>query len=58
MLDYVVELADTADVPRARLVVAHADLGRVEWPGTRQLAEVQRAVSKGEQPGHVPDWLM
>ena len=41
MLDYVVELADAADVPRGRLVVAHADLGRVEWPGTRELAEEQ-----------------
>ena len=28
-------------VRRARLVVAHADLGRVEWPGTRELAEEQ-----------------
>jgi 3'-phosphoadenosine 5'-phosphosulfate sulfotransferase (PAPS reductase)/FAD synthetase len=44
MLDYVVELADRAGVPRARLVVAHADLGRVEGPGTRALAE--------EQAGH------
>ncbi|HEX5271798.1 MAG TPA: hypothetical protein VFW33_14975 [Gemmataceae bacterium] len=41
MLDYVVGLADTAGVPRGRLVVAHADLGRVEWPGTRELAEEQ-----------------
>jgi 3'-phosphoadenosine 5'-phosphosulfate sulfotransferase (PAPS reductase)/FAD synthetase len=41
MLDYVVELCDRAHVPRNRLVVAHADLGRVEWPGTRQLAEEQ-----------------
>jgi hypothetical protein len=41
MLDYVVELADRARIPRDRLVVAHADLGRVEWPGTRQLAEKQ-----------------
>src|SRR5262245_20019423 len=41
MLDYVVELCDRAHVPRRRLVVAHADLGRVEWPGTRQLAEEQ-----------------
>jgi 3'-phosphoadenosine 5'-phosphosulfate sulfotransferase (PAPS reductase)/FAD synthetase len=41
MLDYVVELCDKAHVPRSRLVVAHADLGRVEWPGTRQLAEEQ-----------------
>jgi len=41
MLDYVVELCDKAVIPRSRLVVAHADLGRVEWPGTRQLAEEQ-----------------
>ena len=41
MLDYVVELTDRAKLSRARLVVAHADLGRVEWPGTRELAEEQ-----------------
>jgi 3'-phosphoadenosine 5'-phosphosulfate sulfotransferase (PAPS reductase)/FAD synthetase len=41
MLDYVVEQCDRAGVPRSRLVVAHADLGRVEWPGTRELAEEQ-----------------
>jgi 3'-phosphoadenosine 5'-phosphosulfate sulfotransferase (PAPS reductase)/FAD synthetase len=41
MLDHVVGLADRACVPRSRLVVAHADLGRVEWPGTRELAEEQ-----------------
>jgi 3'-phosphoadenosine 5'-phosphosulfate sulfotransferase (PAPS reductase)/FAD synthetase len=41
MLDFVVEQADRARVPRGRLVVAHADLGRVEWPGTRELAEEQ-----------------
>jgi 3'-phosphoadenosine 5'-phosphosulfate sulfotransferase (PAPS reductase)/FAD synthetase len=41
MLDFVVEQADRARVPRQRLVVAHADLGRVEWPGTRELAEEQ-----------------
>jgi 3'-phosphoadenosine 5'-phosphosulfate sulfotransferase (PAPS reductase)/FAD synthetase len=41
MLDYVVEQADLAAVPRTRLLVAHADLGRVEWPGTRELAEEQ-----------------
>jgi 3'-phosphoadenosine 5'-phosphosulfate sulfotransferase (PAPS reductase)/FAD synthetase len=37
MLDYLVELADAAGV-RARLVVVHCDLGRVEWPGTPALA--------------------
>jgi 3'-phosphoadenosine 5'-phosphosulfate sulfotransferase (PAPS reductase)/FAD synthetase len=41
MLDEVVRQCDQAGVPRRRLVVAHADLGRVEWPGTRQLAEEQ-----------------
>src|SRR4051812_40424373 len=41
MLDYVVEQCDQCRVPRSRLVVAHADLGRVEWPGTRELAEEQ-----------------
>ena len=41
MLDYVVELASRTGVGRERLVVAHADLGRVEWPGRRALAEEQ-----------------
>src|SRR5271167_3898254 len=41
MLDLVVDQCDRARVPRERLVVAHADLGRVEWPGTRELAEEQ-----------------
>jgi 3'-phosphoadenosine 5'-phosphosulfate sulfotransferase (PAPS reductase)/FAD synthetase len=41
MLDVVVERCDSTGVPRGRLVVAHADLGRVEWRGTRELAERQ-----------------
>jgi 3'-phosphoadenosine 5'-phosphosulfate sulfotransferase (PAPS reductase)/FAD synthetase len=41
MLDYVVECADHAGIPRTRLVVVHADLGRVEWPGTKELAQEQ-----------------
>lgn len=41
MLDFVVEQSDAAGVARSRLVVAHADLGRVEWPGTRELADEQ-----------------
>jgi 3'-phosphoadenosine 5'-phosphosulfate sulfotransferase (PAPS reductase)/FAD synthetase len=40
MLDYVAELARTAGVS-ARVVVVHCDLGRVEWKGTRELAEEQ-----------------
>lgn len=42
MLDYVVELAEAAGVVD-RVVVVHCDLGRVEWPGTRELAEQQAA---------------
>lgn len=41
MLTHVVELADAQGVDRSRLVVVHADLGRVEWEGTRELAEEQ-----------------
>jgi 3'-phosphoadenosine 5'-phosphosulfate sulfotransferase (PAPS reductase)/FAD synthetase len=41
MIDFVVEQCDNSGVPRGRLLVAHADLGRVEWPGTYQLAEEQ-----------------
>jgi 3'-phosphoadenosine 5'-phosphosulfate sulfotransferase (PAPS reductase)/FAD synthetase len=40
MLDMLVDLATTAGV-LDRLVVVHCDLGRVEWPGTRALAERQ-----------------
>lgn len=38
MLDYVAELAKAAGV-LDRIIVVHADLGRVEWAGTRTLAE-------------------
>ena len=40
MLDYIVEQATQAGV-MGRLVAVHADLGRVEWQGTRELAEAQ-----------------
>ena len=43
MLTYLVELADRQGVDRARILVVHADLGRVEWRGTRELAERQAA---------------
>lgn len=39
MLDYVVNLVPVA--LRERIVVVHSDLGRVEWKGTRELAEEQ-----------------
>lgn len=42
MLDLLVELATAVGV-RDRIVVAHCDLGRVEWSGTRALAEAQAA---------------
>ena len=40
MLDVVAQQAKNEGV-LDRLVVVHADLGRVEWPGTRELAERQ-----------------
>jgi 3'-phosphoadenosine 5'-phosphosulfate sulfotransferase (PAPS reductase)/FAD synthetase len=40
MLDYIVEQARVEGV-MDRLVAVHADLGRVEWQGTRELAEAQ-----------------
>lgn len=43
MLDYVVEMADSQGVSRAKIVVVHCDLGRVEWQGTRELAQEQAA---------------
>jgi 3'-phosphoadenosine 5'-phosphosulfate sulfotransferase (PAPS reductase)/FAD synthetase len=41
MLDHVVGLCDGAGISRSRIVVVHCDLGRVEWVGTRALAERQ-----------------
>lgn len=43
MLDYVVSLTDKASIPRERLTVVHADLGRMEWPGTLDLASEHAA---------------
>jgi len=42
MMEYVVKLADEAGV-RDRLVAVHADLGRMEWEGTKELAATQSA---------------
>lgn len=41
MLTSLVELADEVGYSRSRLVAVHADLGRVEWAGTAELAERQ-----------------
>lgn len=43
LLRRVVAAADAAGVDRARLIVVHADLGEMEWKGTRALAEQQAA---------------
>lgn len=43
MLDYVVEKARSESYPLGNVVVVHADLGRVEWAGTAELAERQAA---------------
>lgn len=40
MLDYVCERAEAEGV-LSRVVVVHADLGRVEWSGTREIAQAQ-----------------
>jgi 3'-phosphoadenosine 5'-phosphosulfate sulfotransferase (PAPS reductase)/FAD synthetase len=39
----IVSMARAESYPKERIIVAHADLGRMEWPGTRELAEYQAA---------------
>jgi 3'-phosphoadenosine 5'-phosphosulfate sulfotransferase (PAPS reductase)/FAD synthetase len=41
MIAHVVELADAQGLDRDRFLAVHCDLGRVEWAGTRELAEAQ-----------------
>lgn len=43
LLTYLIALADAQGYSRDRIIVVHADLGRVEWDGTRELAEQQAA---------------
>jgi len=40
-LEEIVDTAQRLRIPKHRLVVVHADLGVVEWPGTRELAREQ-----------------
>jgi 3'-phosphoadenosine 5'-phosphosulfate sulfotransferase (PAPS reductase)/FAD synthetase len=40
----IVRRCEALDIPRSRIVVAHADLGRMEWKGTKALAETQAKV--------------
>ncbi len=41
MESYIVWLCDRLGVDRSRILVVHCDLGRVEWPGTKELARRQ-----------------
>ncbi len=41
MLDHMVRLAKQKQYPIEKLIVVHADLGKVEWEGTKELAEKQ-----------------
>jgi 3'-phosphoadenosine 5'-phosphosulfate sulfotransferase (PAPS reductase)/FAD synthetase len=41
LLDVMVQRCLAEGIPLSRIVVVHADLGTMEWPGTRQLAEIQ-----------------
>jgi 3'-phosphoadenosine 5'-phosphosulfate sulfotransferase (PAPS reductase)/FAD synthetase len=41
MMDRVMELADQQGIDRSKIVAVHADLGRVEWEGTKELAQQQ-----------------
>ena len=39
MMNEVCRRADTEGIERSRLVAVHANLGRVEWPGTLELVQ-------------------
>lgn len=41
MIDEVVRLCKERKIPLDRIVVVHADLGEIEWPGTKELAQEQ-----------------
>jgi 3'-phosphoadenosine 5'-phosphosulfate sulfotransferase (PAPS reductase)/FAD synthetase len=43
MMDRVVAQADHDGLPRTRISVLHCDLGREEWPGTKELAQEHAA---------------
>jgi len=44
MLHYLVTLADEQNFDRKNIIVVHADLGRAEWKGTKELAEKQAKI--------------
>lgn len=41
ILRYIATQATAEGFPSERIVCAHADLGRIEWPGTKELAKLQ-----------------
>ena len=41
MMDQIMNLVDAQGIDRAKVVAVHADLGRVEWEGTKELAQTQ-----------------
>lgn len=47
ILRFVVEQAKREGLPMSRIVCAHADLGRMEWPGTVELARKQAELHGG-----------
>jgi 3'-phosphoadenosine 5'-phosphosulfate sulfotransferase (PAPS reductase)/FAD synthetase len=44
MLSSMVARCDAEGVDRSKIVVAHADLGRIEWDGTKDLARLQAEI--------------
>lgn len=44
MMRQVVLMAEAQEFPKHNIIAAHADLGRMEWSGTRQLAQKQAEV--------------
>lgn len=40
-LRYVMQQAEKEGYPKSRIIAAHADLGRIEWPGAKELAKHQ-----------------
>lgn len=44
MLHYLVTVAEEQNYPRKNMIVVHADLGKAEWKGTKELAEKQASL--------------
>lgn len=44
ILRFIAQQAERENYPKDKIVCAHADLGKMEWPGTKELAEVQAKI--------------